>query len=456
MIRHVVFAATAVVLSLSGIVPGRAESFSADDFLPPVQAQSVEKKAELLTVKNENAVKTETDPVLKKSVTTGASAQDAINRIIGKPKQGCEIIGLSDGGIGFVATGMGTYNSGMHDVVSSRIAQRNAYIEAFMNAKAEMAKTVGGLVIRGATDFDKKIESINDEKQGMVNLEKDLSESQLQTARKVLKGFVTYHVQDAPDKGQVFVTIISTPKTRGKYSRPVPDAIAAKNLRDGLNLLLSEIRSGLVPPVGGRIVEVPETGELAFVGFGSSIVRKHETSDMQAELDLQAEQVAGLRAVDGLLGMIVGDDTLWEGRADEQTRNMIQDFEKRQVEDQTTRGTKEEIHRLDTNVREFRNTLTTGNRVQSIRRGILPPGVTRKTWMDDEEYFAYGIAVYIPSVSNQAAAGSKEMDDAQLLKPVTIPAPGGAQQDVPEQKGQNKAPLEIKRGPSGVVSQDVL
>jgi len=435
------------------VFPVQAYAISADDFLPPVQAQSAEKKTELLAVKDEGTVKTEVDPVLKERITTAATAQDAINKIISKPRQGCEMIGLADGGLGFVATGMGTYNPNMENVVASRIAQRNAYVEAFMNAKAEMAKSVGGFVVRGATDFDKKIESISDEKVNLLNFEAQLSESQMQTARKVLKGFVTYHVYDEPRSGKVYVTIVSTPKTRGSYSRPTADALAAGTLKDGLNLLIAEIRNGLVPPVGGRIIEVPGTGELAFVGFGSSVVRKHDLPDMQAELDLQAEQIASLRAADALVGIIVGDDTAWEARADEQTRNMVKEFGRQEAGDQTSKGETNEIQRLSQRVRDFRNVLTTEKRIESIRRGVLPPGVIPKTWMDDDEYFAYGLAVYIPSVSDLAAQAAREMDDAQLLKPVKKP---GAEKPAEDAPGKSAPKLEMKKGPSGVVSQDVL
>lgn len=93
-----------------------------------------------------------------------------------------------------------------------------AYVVAFMGAKSEMAKTVGELVVRGATDFDRKLEPLTTEKKTITNIERELTEAQCQWVRKVLKGYVTYSVSD-DENGKVYVAIVSTPKTRGNYGR---------------------------------------------------------------------------------------------------------------------------------------------------------------------------------------------------------------------------------------------
>jgi hypothetical protein len=425
-------------------------ALSADDFIPPVQAESSENKDALLAVQNPSSVKEEIDPVLNAPVVNAPSLQDAINKAIEKPKQGCVIL---QGGTVFVATGTGTYNPNYSNVVASRIEQRNAYVVAFMNAKSEMAKTVGEIVVRGATNFDSKIERLDTETKALTNLETELTESQIQTVRKVLKGYVTYAVLD-DEKGKVNVVIVSTPKTRGKFNRTGDDGITAASLKDGLNSLIAEIKNGLVPPVGGRIIDVPGTGEVAFVGFGSSIVRKDSEPDVQAELDLQAEQIAGLRATDALAGIILGDDTSWQAHVDETTRKQVADFEYLQRSDQTVKGNETEIKEYDNRVKNMRNVLKTDTKVQSLRDGVLPPGIIRETELDDNEYFAYGIAVYVPSVSDATRKVSQEMDDAQLVKPEETPK--GSNTDETKTTGEETGQkLEIKKGPSGVVEQDL-
>ena len=71
--------------------------------------------------------------------------------------------------------------------------------------------------------------------------------------------------------------------------------------------MLAEIQSGVVPPVDGRIVSVPETGEIAFVGFGSEIVRPSDNKKTNANNRTNARRRASLRAEASLCGIIRGD-----------------------------------------------------------------------------------------------------------------------------------------------------
>lgn len=444
-----------------GLCAGTALAFSADDFIPPVQAKNAEQKAELLAVKEPEKVKTVTDENLEMPVTEAPTLQDAANAIVDKMKRGCQIVRLSpEDGLTFIATGTGTYNVNAYEnPVLSRYEQRDAYVAAFMDAKAQMAQTVGEIVYRGATDFDKKIETLNTPKKALKNIETELSESQMQSVRKVLKGYVTYAVKDN-GKGSVYVSIASSPKTRGKYSRSGTDGITAASLGEGLNALFAEIKNGFVPPVGGRIIEVPDTGEVAWVGFGSAVVEKDSEPDVQAEMNLAAEQIAGLRARDALAGIILGDDTRWQSHADERTSKQIKDFDKAQQSDPTAKGSVEETKANEERRRELRKSLSTGTSIQSLRNGTLPPGTKLETEMDEDEYFAYGIAIYIPSLSNATREAAREMDEAQIVQPpkreksdTEFDAPSGA--GSAGKQAPEKPEIELKKGPTGVVKQDL-
>ena len=92
----------------------------------------------------------EADAVLEQPVTSAATVQDAINAVVAERKQGCTMIAVPSGGYGFVATGIGTYRKNMDNVTAERIAQRNAYVEAYMQAKSQMASLLGEMAVRGA------------------------------------------------------------------------------------------------------------------------------------------------------------------------------------------------------------------------------------------------------------------------------------------------------------------
>ena len=446
---------------LTAIFYGNAFAISADDFIPPVQEENPAKRSELLAVKDTSTVTTEHDASLDVNFTAASTLQDAINAIVAKPKTGCQFARVAgQSGATVVATGMGTYNPNYENVMASRIEQRNAYVQAFMSAKAEMSKTLSGISFEGATYLERGSQSETNSSRTLNNISASVSERQSQWARAVLKGYVTYAVQD-DGKGRVYVTIVSSPKTRGQYSRNGTDGISACSLRDGINSLIAEIRKGLVPPVGGRIIEVPGTGEVAWVGFGSSIVRLDPEPDVQAELELQAEQIAGLRAVDGLAGIIFGDDTTWQGHADEDAKRQVKSFEYMQRDDPSTKGTEQEIKAYENRVREMRSILSHSDTVSSLRRGVLPPGIMRQTDLDEDGYFAYGIAVYLPSASDMAAEVKREMDTTTIVRPVNPNSSNSRNNNgnnnglTPQRNTNPNAKPELKRGPSGVVEQSL-
>ena len=444
-------------LSLTVMMCGIALAISADDFIPPIQAENPAKSAELLTVKDAKAVTTEHDASLDVNFTTAPTLQDAINAIVEKPKTGCQFVRITgQPGATLVATGMGTYSLTYENVMASRIEQRNAYVQALMRAKDEMARTLSGISFEGANYFEQGSVSETNSSRTLNNISTSISERQKQWASAVLKGYVTYAVQD-DGNGKIYVTIVSSPKTRGQYSRNGVEGITASNIRDGLNAVIAEIRKGLVPPVGGRIIEVPDTGEVAWVGFGSSVVRLDPEPDVQAELELQAEQIAGLRAVDGLAGIILGDDTRWQAHADEQAKRDIKSFEYMQKNDPSARGTEQEIKVYENRVREMRSALSHSETITSLRKGVLPPGIMRQTDLDENGYFAYGIAVYLPSASDMAAGAKREMDNTQIVRPVNPDSPSREPYKgiTPQRNTNPGSKPEMMRGPSGVVNQNL-
>ncbi len=416
----------------------------ANDFLPVLQV-SVEQRAALLAVKEPTAVEHGTDPLLERPIVRAATTQDAINVIVAEHKQGCQMIAMPDGGYGFVATGIGTYRKDMENVSAARVAQRNAYVEAFMQAKGQMASLVGEIAVQGVSNFDKKTETLDTDIKSLRNQAKEITETQKAIVSKVLKGYVTYGVHDDFEKGIVYVSIVSTPRTRGQYSRLAADTLMSESLNDGLNAILAEIQNGLVPPVGGRIVDVPATGEVAFVGFGSSVVRQDPDPSLQVDLVLTAEKIAGLRASDALCGIITGDTVTSAAHLDEFTKQTVSDFEAIEKKDPATGLiSREDIAHADGRRKEFRNNQEFHQTIESARRGVLPPGVVRRIWLDEDEAFAYAVAVYVPSVSSAATVAIREMDNAQIIKPIK---PEKNKPTVPH------APAPLKPSVSGTVEQ---
>ena len=417
---------------------------SVEDFLPPVQAKSSEEAAELLQVKHPEKVEIVEDTSTGGTVVKAETAQDVFNTVVDTKKVGCVRTEFGSG-FGWVATGMGTYER-MKDVVASRISKRNAYVAAYMMAKKELAETLGELSTQGKTQLREQMLTVSKADDSLKAIESDSAETLEQVVQKFLKGFVLYSVFDDEATSSVYVSVVSTPRTRGRFNRVDPDSIDAASVQEGLSQIFAELSNGLIPPVGGKMISVPATGEIAFVGFGSSVVRVDDNPALNARLILQAERAADMRAADALCGVIVGDQTAWRGKLDERTSSMLADFEVAQKGDPisfTSDGAA--FTALQERKTSFINTMKQSDQYESVRRGILPPGVIRRAWTDEKSGFSYAVAVFLPSATAEARRDSAEMDAVDLLAPA--PTPG-----TPRKKGPTEG--DVERGPSGKVHDE--
>lgn len=424
---------------------GYAAPPSADDFLPPVQAGTPEQQQQLEQVKS--PVQEVKDPATGQTAAEGKTAQDAINFVVNKHAAGAEMVKFGSG-IGWVTTGTGGYEV-MENPTATRIAKRNAYVKAFLEAKKKLAEALNGLSAEGRTQIVEQMEQVTDTKADLANFAATQDEKLEQAVQMLLKGFVIYAVEDDTAKKTVYVSIVTTPKTRGQFNRPSPNGLEADSIRDGLNQVLLEIQNGLIPPVGGKIIQVPATGEIAFVGFGSDVIRSSDNAALQAKMRLNADKIAQMRAKDALIGMIIGDDTGWKGKLDESTQQTIKDFETSDSDS----GSNASLQRFEKTHQNFLNMQKSSEQFQSVRSGILPPGVTPKTFTSKDDAEVYAVAVYIPSVSQQAAQTAKDMSQAQLLGNPNE-AGGAATAPAAQDDSAPHPKQEVAPGPTGMVSRD--
>jgi len=419
------------VLLMGCAIPGLVSAqVTADDFIPVVQGgpsevkqpEKVEVKEDVVTAPTMqdavNAAVAETTQELKEGVKVEPGKQPVTqkNQDEDKIDIGTKII-RTPSGIGFVATGIGAYRM-MENPTASRISKRNAYVIAFTDAKKRLAELLGGLSNEGKEELRQSLVNINLPKEAMTNISTQTEEALKQAVEMLLRGFVIYEVHDAVEEKAVYVSIVTTPKTRGKTSRPAPSAVNASNLRDGLNQVIAEVRSGLVPPVGGRIITVPTTRETAFVGFGSAVVRSDENAAVQAKLNVAAQKMADARAKDGLCGLIRGDQIIWQGGFTESTSDETQGFESATEGDPLAVEDPAAAQKLSEKRDVFVTRMEMTEEYRSARKGIIPPGVSTKTWSDDEKAFCYGMSVYVPSVTNAAATAAREMSEGEIVQPI--------------------------------------
>jgi hypothetical protein len=101
-----------------------AQSFTADDFLPPAEADTEASEEELRTVADPSAVAEETSPITGEPAVKANTQQDAINAFINERSSGFKEF-IFPSGFGFAAMGSAPYQ--IHESnVTTRIDKRNA------------------------------------------------------------------------------------------------------------------------------------------------------------------------------------------------------------------------------------------------------------------------------------------------------------------------------------------
>ncbi|MDR2176339.1 MAG: hypothetical protein LBO82_10455 [Synergistaceae bacterium] len=421
-------------------------ALSVEDFIPPVQASNEAEKAEQLRVREPGGVKEVTGDITGKPAISAQSLQDAINFWVAKRVVGFEQI-LSPSGFGFAATGMFTYEV-YENPVAARISKRNAYVRAYLDAKRQLAEGLNGVLTSGNAEAFSRIATVNESLgQTLANVKDVTFEAVRQRVDGFLRGYVVYDVFDDVGNTRVYLTIVTTPRTQGHYDRPDPSTLSAASVQEGLAQLLAEIEQGLTPPLGGRTVFVPATGELAFVGFGSAVVGRHDSPAVQARLELNAEETARIRAANELCGIIVGAEIASAAEADSETRSMSKDFEELSKSDPIVRENPEHpgYVKLRNRKTSFKAADVNKSTITSAAKGVLPPGVKHQSWLDEDKAFAYSVAIYLPSASEQAAEGAASMKSGTILQPAGTGENTG-------KKIPTAAPREdVKQGPSGTV-----
>ena len=379
---------------------------STDDFVlrTPAQAVSPDEKAELREVKEPQKVAvTPADDIFIAPTITGGSASDAINTFLKNRTEGFCAVDFP-GGIGGVATGVSVYDVFENNPVASRISKRQAYEIAYLNAKNQLTAWAEGQLLKWNILIGNRQTSLSDSDDNLNDILEKWRDFLEVGVEGVVRRHSVYDVYDDyhdPSRPRVYVTILSCPLLWGSIERQAPSTIAASSLESGLDTVFNDINNNLISPVGGKAIFVPETGELAYVGFGSDVVRYSENPAAFARMELNAERIARMRAQLSLLNMIQPNEALVGSmRLDELTLRSIQEINKLASGDVTetvdaSNGSVFERTRQQEDL--FRNSQEFKLCVDAANTGKLPPGIQQKSWLDDTKEFAYAVAVYIPS-----------------------------------------------------------
>ena len=163
----------------------------------------------------------------------------------------------------------------------------------------------------------------------------------------------------------------------------------AVSLEAGVAAVISEVKMGLVAPVGGRTIVVSGTGQIAWVGFGSEICRKNSNKKIQRVLKDDARETALERSKTALLGIINGQEIKAASKLEEELAEEI--AESQVVIDaegnETTVTLAED--KVTLGAQQMRASV-----IGTATVGKLPPGVNTQSYYTKDGNWSYAISVY--------------------------------------------------------------
>lgn len=417
-----------VFMLIFSIHGGGIMAISADDFLAPAEGGTPNVEGEV----------TEED-----GVVIAQTAQDGFNyanQELDFVMQNVKTVEFPSG-LGFLAGGSHSYQT-HENPDATLLEKRLAYVLAYTKAKIELAKELKGGESIAQEKLVEHMENIVTSTDTSVNLTQVYEEDIVQATEALLRGYVIYDVKDDTEAQTVTVTIATSNKTLSAVSNVSGGLVQTSSLNEGLDYVLKQITNGVVPPMGGRVITVPQTGQTAVVSFGSDILRQHENSNVEATMRQASQRAAQMRSLDAMVGIIEGDDMAWLGGLTTSQEFQSEDY----AEIRNSNNELVERKVLDKTKQNFIIEFQQTDAYQSFREGRFPPGVNTRLYEDGR--WIYAISVYLPNLTQQVEDFYDEMQDPDSND-------SAAEQENDEvvsdeyQSGED----DIEQGPSGEVSQ---
>ena len=322
--------------------------------------------------------------------------KDAINAILKYRNMGAWGI-ASPQGIGVVATGLAIYDK-FDNEIATRISKQQAYARAYIEAKKVLTEWIDGVELEAKTNAGNWATSQVDASNTSTNLREEWSNFVSAGVNGVVRRHSVYDVFEDAATSRVYVTIVSAPALWGEINRPASSTISAESLQSGLDSVFAEINNGIVFPVGGKAIYVPQIGEMAFIGYASSVIRASNNSAIQARQTLNAERIARSSALVSLNNIIQENESLkGHEQLDEFTRRVVEEMLKESEADVTERVDQAGYDEVKPVRDLFRNSQEFQFYMNAVSQGKTPPGIQSRSWIDNDKGLAWAVAVYIPS-----------------------------------------------------------
>jgi len=402
-------AKTLLVASVLTALSSAAYSQTLGDFQVPTQSANPEAIAaapppgSVTAAFNEDL---ETDVLQGKDAESGV--QDAVNHaraeLLEEPGVSVRFISTPSG-IGLVARGRAFYETGSANPNLVLINQRKAWVEARLDALRTIAETLSedGLGVEGRLSLAEQQVNLDNSESSSANYKEAVAERVDALVSTFLRGVVTYTVDDDPSKGEVFVTLVTTPKTQGQVSRVSDRVINADTLQNGLTAMFSDLAARTVPPVGSAVIAEPETGAIAWVGYGSSLVRYNRNPAVERRNREFAYDAARLRSDAALAAAISGERVNAESSLETEFNEQIKQFEELMNEHGDTKVVHLQEEQFAQTSRAVVGSEITTETVAKLR------GIQRASYESPDGRWVWHVSIYFPDAAEAAERVARSM-----------------------------------------------
>jgi len=406
---------------------------------------------------SEEIVTQDNEPTI---VVEAAHTQDAINVAVKQMRKLDKMITKIKvgSGEGVVAKGSSIYQS-FPNRNASLISKRLAYVKAHMLAKKNLAEHLNGLTNEGESSLADSVNSYDSENDSLANTNSITSETINQKIECLLRGSAIYDLYDNEENMEVEVFIVSTPKTRGETMEVSGGVIQSQSAREGLAKVFNELKSGVLPPTGGKVIstDTKEGKQLYFLSFGSEIIRSNQNPQVARKLKMNAAQVAQMRAANSMCALIIGEQASWSGGFSEKTQESQEQFKNVSTEDPTSEESSINLEPLDEIRSSFVNTMKTYDEYAYFSKGKLPPGLNVTRWVTGDGDWSYAAYIYNPNITLDATKLRDKMNQNSILQrgnSLLKQKSASSNSSKGKENSQSLTPKEVGKGPSGRVSRD--
>ncbi len=365
--------------------------------------------------------KLETQPATTQAVEKTKEEDSTFLEKAKKMGEGAGVF-LADSGIGVYGIAKHKFDPG--DGPLAIESRREATIAAYQSAVKKHADYLTGKSVdahQTVSDMVKQIAEAQDGKADVAltnqraEMESNLHQWQASNTRAVVLLEVWY------DANQVTVVVGSTPKTRTAFHEITEQTTDVRTLESGIEKIKMEMRGGVVPMTGVRLLTIHDSNRVVLVGYGSSVIFAASNPSQVGFIEHAARNTALADAERELIACMSGDEAKWNDLKKGTGVNEANAFEE----------TKEGLKKIDDAKRVFRVTLDSNEGMERNVKGKLPAGVATEVWISDDGKEARAIAIFDAQLTKMAEDIQRNKSDGSLpkittpQKPAPVPASPG-------------------------------